>query len=192
MSAKPSRNFTGAAVEIYHKWLHYYYYLKPFMSLIQPPRCQHAAFKKSVNLGFSWSTFWICVGVITTDALPRRQPSWSKMEQNPQKKKAVWKSCSHLTSILLNLWYFQSLVQQMDAVLVFMPFWYSHSRPFLLSWRVLRAPHSRSLFVPSKSACLPLKPPLLLRLWCKSGRRQWVLTCQLSWLPEGWLWARVC
>lgn len=51
---------------------------------------------------------------------------------------------------------------------------------------------SPSLFVLSESARLPLEPPLLPCLWCESGRWQRVLTCQLSCLPEGWLWASVC
>lgn len=157
-------------------------------------------------LGFFGGYFRHCCAVlinIQNDWNPRLNNLlwWIKCrnetEQNPERRTTASNSCSHLTPIPLNLWYFQSRSDrictfQMEAVLVFMPFWYSHSRPFLVSWRVLHALHSPSLFVLSKSACLPLKPPLLLRLWCESGRRQWVLTCQLSWLPEGWLWARVC
>lgn len=61
-----------------------------------------------------------------------------------------------------------------------------------ISRRVLHALLSPSLFVLSRSACVPLKLPLLLCLWCELQRRQWVLTCQLSWPPEGWLCAGVC
>lgn len=101
------------------------------------------------------------------------------------------------TNIILNLCYIQSefskiCMVQMEPFSVFMPFWYSASRPFLVSRRVLHALLSPSLFVLSKSACVPLKTPLLPCLWCESQRRQWVLTCQLSWPPEGWLCAGVC
>lgn len=51
---------------------------------------------------------------------------------------------------------------------------------------------SPSLFVLSKSARLPPELPLLPCLWCESERWQRVLTCQLSCLPEGWLWVGVC
>lgn len=128
------------------------------------------------------------------------EASWSKMEKNwksDQNLKSFSNNCPHMANIILNLYYIQSefskiCMGQMEAFLLFMPFWYSASWPFFISRQVLHALCFLSLFVLSKSACLPLKPPLLPVLWCKSGRRQWVLTCQLSWLPEGWLWAGTC
>lgn len=69
-------------------------------------------------------------------------------------------------NIILHSFYVQSeFLQNLHGAdgapfFVFMPFWYSASRPSPVSRRVLLSSLRVSLFF-SKSACLPLKPPLL-------------------------------
>lgn len=84
--------------------------------------------------------------------------SWSKWEREKKRKKkkhlhprSLSNSFSHMANIVLNLCYTQSefskiCMGQMEAFLVFMPFWYSASWPSLVSRRVLLSYLQVSLF----------------------------------------------
>lgn len=70
---------------------------------------------------------------MATDALP---PPAALLKQNGAKPTEGEGLLKKLFSFDLHPIKFVILsiqVQQMEAILVFMPFWYSHSRPFLLS-----------------------------------------------------------
>lgn len=101
--------------------------LQLFMSLIQPLIRQDAAFKSAEIPFFSWNTFWSFVSGIAT-MLFLKQNGAKPTEEEGRLKKLFSFDLHPIKFVILSI-----QVQQMEAVLVFMPFWYSHSRPFLRS-----------------------------------------------------------